>query len=120
MLDIMPSEKLIGHEWAKHGTCDGSAPKDYFAKARRAFETFHTPGQYQGPRGTVQVRPADYRAAVTAANPGLKTGMFALVCSGRYLSEVRLCLDKDLRPRACGRDVRDSCRAPEMIVRPLR
>ena len=29
MLDIMPSRRLIIHQWRKHGTCSGLDPDDY-------------------------------------------------------------------------------------------
>jgi len=39
-----------------------------------------------------------------AANRNFTEQNFALMCKGRFLSEVRVCLDKDLNPRACGSD----------------
>jgi len=30
ILEIMPSERLMNHEWRKHGTCSGLTPKQYF------------------------------------------------------------------------------------------
>jgi ribonuclease T2 len=53
------------------------------------------------------------------ANPGFKGDDLAVVCSQRHLREVRICLDKELRPLACGRDVHDRCRG-EVVVRPVR
>jgi ribonuclease T2 len=32
-----------------------------------------------------------------------------VVCQRRQVSEVRVCLDKDLNPRACGKDIADKC-----------
>lgn len=120
MLDIMPSEKLIRHEWRKHGTCSEASADVYFARGREAFRSFQPPAAYGSPQQQVYVSPAKYKQAVLAANPQLNAQSVAVVCSGRFLQEVRVCLDKNLQPRACGRDVRDRCSAPEMIVQPLR
>ncbi len=119
-LDIMPSPKLIRHEWAKHGTCSGLSPAAYFALARKAFGQFRAPEAYGKPDREIYVSPAKYKTAWMEANPGLESHEFAVLCSGRFLQEVRVCLDRNLNPRPCGRDVRDRCRVPEMIVQPLR
>jgi ribonuclease T2 len=37
MLDMMPSRRLIAHEWEKHGTCTGLSPQQYFGNIRRAY-----------------------------------------------------------------------------------
>lgn len=120
VMDIMPSEGLIRHEWKKHGTCSGLSPEDYFALARRAFAAFQTPAGYGTPSTTLNVTPAAYKKAVLDANPTLSARSVAVICSGRFLQEVRVCLDKNLNPRPCGSGVRDRCNVPEMIVRPLR
>ncbi len=119
-LDIMPSPRLIRHEWAKHGTCSGLAPATYFALARKAFNQFRAPADYGKPDRQIYVSPARYKSAWMEANPGLNSSEFAITCSGRFLQEVRICLDRNLNPRSCGADVRDRCRVPEMIVQPLR
>ncbi|MCC7339965.1 MAG: ribonuclease T2 [Bryobacterales bacterium] len=119
-LDIMPSPKLIRHEWAKHGTCSGLAPAAYFALARKAFNQFQAPDAYGKPDREIYVSPAKYKSAWMEANPGLDSSEFAVLCSGRFLQEVRVCLDRNLNLRPCGSGVRDRCRAPEMIVQPLR
>lgn len=119
-MDIMPSERLIRHEWAKHGTCSGLSPADYFALTRKAFGVFQTPAGYGTPTSAIYVSPAKYKQAILEANPSLNARNVAVICSGRFLQEVRICLDKNLNPRPCGSGVRDRCKVPEMIVRPLR
>lgn len=120
MMDIMPSERLIRHEWTKHGTCSGLPPTDYFTLARKAFSLFQTPSGYGTPDSAINVKPATYKQAIIGANPSLNSRNLAIICSGRFLQEVRICLDKNLQPRPCGSGVRDRCNVPEMIVRPLR
>ncbi len=120
MLDIMPSPQLVRHEWSKHGTCSGLTATDYFAAARRAFASIVIPERYRTPPQQVYVAPRQLERDFVAANSALRADGLALLCSGRYLQEVRICLDRDLQPRRCGRDVRDRCKVNEMIVRPLR
>ena len=49
------------------------------------------------------------RSAFVDANPGMQEDMLGVSCDGRDLSEVRICVDKELNPRSCGRGVRMSC-----------
>src|SRR5512134_2490010 len=46
-LPIMPSPRLIGHQWKKHGTCSGLTQEQYFASTRRAWEAFRVPGAFE-------------------------------------------------------------------------
>jgi len=117
MLPLMPSEKLIRHEWRKHGSCSGMAVGEYFLQTERARRRIVIPDAL-----TVLDRPlngsiADIERAFIDANPGMNQSGIALSCSGRWLSEVRICFDKEFRFRDCGLDVRDRCRA-QLIVRP--
>jgi ribonuclease T2 len=121
MLDIMPSPKLVRHEWSKHGTCSGSEPKEYFDNARSAFRSIQVPEQYKRPKLQVVSNPAEMRRRFAAANPKFKEDSFAVTCSGRFLREVRVCLTTDFNPRACSKEVlRSQCKVDEMILRPVR
>lgn len=120
MMDIMPSEQLIRHEWRKHGTCSGMDARGYFAKAREAFQAVKVPPEYRGPSAQVNVAPAEFRRQLASANPSWKPGSAVILCSGRFLQEVRVCLGKNLESRKCPDSVRDRCNVPEMIVRPVR
>ena len=61
----------------------------------------------------------DLKSKFMGANPGLKENMFGVNCSGKFLSEVNVCMAKDLGFRACSPNVRDSC-ASDFIVQPVR
>jgi len=120
MLDVMPSEKLIQHEWTKHGTCSGMDARGYFAKAREAYTAVQVPPEYVGPSAQVNVKSAEFKKQLAAANPAWKPGSAVILCSGKFLQEVRVCMSKDLKSRKCPASVRDQCKGPDMIVRPVR
>jgi len=123
MLAIMPSPKLVTHEWQKHGTCSGLSAKDYFDDATEAFNSIKMPTQYQATNRQIVLGPDQLRDDFAAANPKLGQQGFAVLCSGngRYLQEVRACLTEDLEGRACNAEVlRDECKSDRIVMRPSR
>ena len=108
-LAFMPSRRLINHEWRAHGTCSGLDPAAYFQLADRAFASLQVPAELKAPRRDVQTTADDLRAALKRANPALRDDMLSLHCSQGELVEVRLCLDKDLALRRCGKRMRTGC-----------
>ena len=108
-LAFMPSRRLVNHEWQTHGTCTGLSPDAYFALADRAFASVHVPRQLTAPASDVQMTSDDVRGAFKLANPKLTDDMMNLHCSKGELVEVRICLDKDLAPRSCGKRMRTGC-----------
>jgi ribonuclease T2 len=124
VLDIMPSRKLIYHEWSAHGTCSGLDPSGFFATVRRAYTSISVPAQLSGVHQSLQQAPSLVAAAFTDANPQLPREAIVVTCSGQSLPrlrEVHVCLDRDLQPRACSADaMREACRAPTLLVTPVR
>ena len=125
MLDIMPSEKLVFHEYRKHGTCSGLGVDGYFAMSRKLFEKVKIPQQMQNvsdPRFFIAT--GDLLKDFQAANPGLKPDAIAVDCGGpgNRLKEVRICFDKEGEYRACGRNENQGklCSADRMYVPPVR
>ena len=119
-LDDMPSRDLIHHEWTKHGTCTGLPAERYFGAVREAFQRVTIPQRFRSPDDAFRVTAAAVRDDFRAANPDVPADGVAVLCTGRFLSEIRLCLTKDgLRPRPCGSRVKDTC-SGEAIVRPIR
>ncbi|MFN0101966.1 MAG: ribonuclease T2 family protein [Bryobacteraceae bacterium] len=120
-MDIMPSRRLIRHEWEKHGACAGLSPAEYFAKARAAFDSVRIPVGLQSPPNARTVAPLRIRDEIVAANPGLVKEAVTVSCTGRFLTEVRVCVGKDLKARTCSEEIlRQGCRVPEIIVQPVR
>ncbi len=119
MLPLMPSSQLIQHEWQKHGTCSGLDVNAYFQKVQKAFGTVSIPAQFKSPVSQIEVAPAAIESGFAQSNSAFPATAFQSVCSGRYLSEVRVCLTKDLHGRPCSNE-RTSCRTDTVIMRPLR
>lgn len=121
VLRIMPSEKLIHHEWEKHGTCSGLPAGEYFAHAEKLIGELKIPDRFSAPKEMVTTSVATLRQEFAAGNPSLpKDGTnMAVVCQGEFLRELRLCYTKDFSPKACGAEVRDNCPA-NFQARPLR
>lgn len=105
-LKISPSEKLVQHEWEKHGTCAGLSQDDYFAAATLAVESVKVPKAYKQPARPLVTTPNDVKRAFLDANPGLKSDGLSATCSRNHLAEIWVCLDKELGPRSCSAEVR--------------
>lgn len=124
MLDIMPSSRLVIHEYRKHGTCSGLSPEEYFKVSRRFFETVRIPPRYEQPSQAFTVSPAEIIRDFLAVNPKLKADQLAIACGGRgsQLREVRVCFSREGTFRACGHneDARRLCGASRLFVPPVR
>lgn len=115
MLPVMPSRRLVQHEWARHGTCSGAQPAEYFSRARQAFERVRLPKPFQAPERPLTLPVDQVEKLFIAANPGLTAESVAVVCRGHHAAEVRVCFDKDLNFRPCSRDVRDRCKGEALF-----
>jgi len=120
MLDLMPAPRLIFNEWDKHGTCSGLSPNAYFESVRRARALVKIPDAYIEPKALLTVTPDEVEEAFVAANPGLARDAIAVTCDSRRLSEVRICLGKDLRFRACPEIDARACRRDKIVMPPVR
>jgi ribonuclease T2 len=120
MLDLMPAPHLIYNEWDKHGTCSGLAPRDYFDTVRKARGAVKIPPEYVDLKEPLSVAPAAIEEAFMKANPGLPENGFAIECDKKRLTEVRICLSKDLQFRDCDEIARRSCRREQLLMPPLR
>jgi ribonuclease T2 len=119
MLPIMPSEELIRHEWQKHGTCSGLTAEQYFDKTQKAFARIVVPARYKNPTSAMTIKARRLKQDLVSANPRFTEKSFAVLCQDHFLSEVRICLDKNLEPRACSAEVKDSCPSEKIILRPV-
>jgi len=120
MLDLMPAPGLIFNEWDKHGTCSGLAARAYFESVRKARAAVKIPEEFLQLSEQKTIAPADLEAAFIKANPGLSSSAISVTCSSRRLSEVRICLSKDMQFRACEETDRRACRRDEVVMPPVR
>jgi ribonuclease T2 len=93
-------------------------PADYFALADRAFAAVHVPPELSAPDKPVETNLDTLRAAFRRANPDLADDMMSLHCSRGELVEVRVCLDRNITPRTCGKRARTRCPASAAITLP--
>ena len=120
MLDLMPAPGLIFNEWDKHGTCSGLQPRAYFETVRKARAVIKIPEQYLDLSELKMVTPDEVEDAFVKANPGLSTQAIAVSCDTRRLSEVRICINKELQFRACEEVDRRACRREKVAMPPIR
>ena len=120
MLDIMPSARLVSHEWETHGQCSGLSAQAYFDLTRRVRAGVRIPTAFAAPTRTLMVTGAEVERAYVAANPNFTPAMIAVQCDRSRLREIRICVTRDGRPRACGGDVRDRCSGGRVAMPPVR
>ena len=120
MLDLMPAPRLIYNEWDKHGTCSGLSAQSYFDTIRKARAAVNIPPEYGDLKEPLTVTPNAVEDAFIKANPGLTTSGIAVECSRNRMSEVRLCLSKDLKFRDCPEVAKRSCRRDQLVMPPVR
>lgn len=122
MLDIMPSRKLVIHEYKKHGTCSGLAPDAYYALVRRIFKQINIPERFRRLNEPLAISPGEVEAEFLKANPALKPEMVSIVCRGARLSELRICFSHDEKLQACGvnETQRKLCNSSKIVMPPVR
>src|SRR5215813_12441581 len=120
MLDLMPSPGLIFHEWDQHGTCSGLSPRAYFDTVRKAQAAVKIPADYLDLSRPVAVSPGEVAEAFVKANPGLSRRAMAVSCDGKRLTEVRVCLGRNLSFHDCPEISRRACRLERIAMPAVR
>jgi ribonuclease T2 len=120
MFDLMPARGLIINEWKKHGTCSGLQARGYFETVRQARAAIKIPPDYLDLKSALTVTPDEVEEAFVKANPGLTRTGIAVTCSSTRLSEVRICLTRDLQFRECADVDRRACRRDKLVMPPVR
>lgn len=120
MLDLMPAPRLVFNEWDRHGTCSGMSAQAYFDTVRHARGAVKIPPDYVDPQRLLTVSPNAVEDAFIKANPALAPGDIAVECDKKRLTEVRVCLSRDLKFRACPQIAKRNCRRDHIEMPPSR
>ncbi|WP_229185322.1 ribonuclease T2 [Bradyrhizobium oropedii] len=120
MLDLMPAPGLIYNEWDKHGTCSGLGERAYFEAIRKARAAVKIPEEFLQLTEPKTIAPDELETAFIKANPGLSNSAISVTCDSKRLSEVRICLSKDLQFRSCEEIDRRACRRDQVLMPPVR
>jgi ribonuclease T2 len=110
MTQVMPTRGLADYQWRKHGSCSGWSPSGYAEATVKAASGIERP-VVEGP----EVHARGIWRAYREANPDLPRESFAVVCRGDYIYEVRICLDRALRPMDCVQTPRRNCSGPKKV-----
>jgi ribonuclease T2 len=117
--DLFGTSGAAWHQWNKHGRCTGLSAAGYYALTRQAMAGLSLPALFARVDRPLRVAPDVIEAAFIEANPELDPAMLVTTCRRDTLVELRLCLSRDLEPRACDDEVR-SCRLRAADLLPLR
>ena len=120
MLDLMPATRLIFHEWDKHGVCSGLPARGYFETVRKARAAVKIPAEFLDLAAPKSMTPDAIESAFIKNNPGLSQSAIAVICDRTRLSEVRICMNKDLQFRACEEIDRRACVRDQVVMPPVR
>ena len=123
---LFPNDRLYAHEWRRHGTCSGLAPREYLFQAEKLKQTAPLPPRYQHLREPVRTTTAAFKKEFKMVNANLPDNGMAVFCSGsgRFLKEVFLCYNRQGKPTACSSEILSksarSCRQGDFLIRPGR
>lgn len=120
MLDLMPSPRLIFHEWDRHGTCSGLTARAYFETVRKARAVVKIPAEYLSLSEPLTVAPGEVKDAFLKANPNLPQNALAIACDSKRLTEVRVCISREFGFRECEDIAQRACKREKITMPPLR
>lgn len=115
--DVFPSIGLARYQWRKHGVCSGLDPAAYFTAAKTARGMVQIPAPLKAPPSDLKTNPQSLERVFSEANPGLRADMMQVACRRDTLTEIRICLGRDLKSFVtCPAIQRSECRARDITI----
>jgi len=100
-LCMMPSPRLMAHEWAKHGSCMVGTPETYFHITAILWDSLRLPDLDRLSRRK-NLDSGTIRRAFADANPAFTPDMIGIKRSGQgWLEDIRLCYNTGFMPAQC-------------------
>jgi ribonuclease T2 len=100
-LCLMPSERLVARQWAKHGSCMVRRPASYLKVIEVLHGGLRLP-DYDRISREDGLTAGRIRAAFADANPGWPESAISVALNARgWLEELRLCYSRRFRPAPC-------------------
>lgn len=118
MGDVMGSGGLALYQWRKHGRCSGLSARGYYQEIRDAAAGVAIPPVFSMLPRDIRLTPPIVEDAFIESNPGMVRDGITVTCSAGMIDEVRICLTRELEPRACAPDSRRDCLAPMQMRAP--
>jgi ribonuclease T2 len=118
VIRYMPSPGLIQHEWAAHGTCTGLSQTEYFGAIVETRAAVQIPVQFAAIDEETRESPGQIETQFASANTSFPRDAFRTACTRGELEEVRICFDKNRKPRACTASAGE-CRLAAIAIPPL-
>lgn len=115
--DLNPDERLLEHEWQKHGTCSGLSAEAYMEFTRKAVKQLAFPPIITSLKQEDTLQTERIINRFEAVNPTFPTGSIALSCGNNRLTAVQACMTKDLTPVKCAQFLH-TCKAKVIKVTP--
>lgn len=98
---MMPSERLIARQWAKHGSCMVRYPRTYLRVTSILWNSLRIP-DYDRISREDGLTAGRIRAAFAEANPGWEPRNIGIKLNeDGWFEEIRLCYSKRFRPVRC-------------------
>jgi ribonuclease T2 len=116
-LKQFPTARLARYEWRKHGVCSGKTPSAYLEDVSKARNLFKIPQSLVDPKDGHTMSLKALYGDFLKINPNLDPGMFSINCRHGALTEVRVCISKNLRQyQLCPQVLRQSCRTSDIFI----
>lgn len=120
MADVMGDGGAAWYQWKKHGRCAGLTADAYFTTVRRALTAVTLPPVFTQLGKSYRLPASVVEEAFLQSNPTMTADMVTITCTQGRIQEARICLTKDLQPRACGRDALRDCRMEDALMDAVR